>query len=50
MSKMNELKALLKKAGVKRAEIREPVFTVLEDTEVAQAASTNIVYGGLEDD
>ena len=46
----DELVALLKKAGAKRADIREPVFTVLQDTEVAQVTSTNIVYGGLEND
>ena len=46
----DELVALLKKAGAKRADIREPVFTVLQDTEVAQVTNTNIVYGGLEND
>lgn len=46
----NELMAYLKKAGVKRAEIREPAFTVLTDAQVAQVTATNIVYGGLEDD
>ena len=46
----DELVAILKKAGAKRADIREPVFTVLQDTEVAQVTGTNIVYGGLEND
>lgn len=46
----DELLSFLKKAGVKRADIREPVFKILSETEVAQAATTKIVYGGLEDD
>lgn len=46
----DELLSLLKKAGVKRANIRKPAFTVLKGTEVAKAENTNIVYGGLEDD
>lgn len=46
----DELMAYLKKAGIKRAEIRQPVFRVLADTEVAKVTSTNIVYGGLEVD
>lgn len=46
----DELLSLLKKAGVKRANIRKPAFTVLKETEVAKAENTNIVYGGLEDD
>lgn len=46
----DELMAYIKKAGAKRASIREPAFKVLANTEVAQVNSTNIVYGGLEDD
>lgn len=46
----DELMAYLKKAGIKRAIIREPAFTVLTDTQVAQTARKNIVYGGLEND
>lgn len=46
----DELLSFLKKAGIKRAEIRQPVFKVLSETQVGQAANTNIVYGGLEDD
>lgn len=46
----DELMAYLKKAGIKRAEIRQPVFKILADTEVAKVTSTNIVYGGLEVD
>lgn len=46
----DELMAYLKKAGIKRATIRQPVFKVLADTEVAKVTSTNIVYGGIEND
>lgn len=46
----DELLSFLKKAGVKRATIREPVFKVLTETQVGQVVNTNIVYGGLEDD
>lgn len=46
----DELMAYLKKAGIKRADIRQPVFKVLESTEVAKVTSTNIVYGGIEND
>lgn len=46
----DELMAYLKKAGIKRANIRQPVFKVLENTEIAKVTSTNIIYGGLEND
>lgn len=46
----DELMAYLKKAGIKRANIRQPVFKVLENTEVAKVTSTNIIYGGIEND
>lgn len=46
----DELMACLKKTGIKRADIRQPVFKVLEDTEVAKVTSTNIIYGGIEND
>lgn len=46
----DELMAYLKKAGIKRADIRQPVFKVLENTEVAKVTSTNIIYGGIEND
>lgn len=46
----DELTALLKKAGVKRVEIAQPVFTVLKDIEVAAITSVSITYGGLEND
>lgn len=46
----DELMAYLKKAGIKRADIRQPVFKVLENTEAAKVTSTNIIYGGIEND
>lgn len=46
----DQLKALLKNAGVKRIEITEPAFKVLQDSEVAVLESENVVYGGLEND
>lgn len=45
-----ELVSYLKTAGIKRPIIREPLFTVLTNTQVAQVASINVIYGGLEDD
>lgn len=46
----DQLKALMMDAGVKRIEITEPAFTVLQDNEVAVLESENVVYGGLEND
>lgn len=48
----DELQQRVKVAGAKRMKITKPVFTVLEDTQVAtlKENGTNIVYGGLEDD
>lgn len=48
----DELQQRVKAAGAKRMRITKPVFTVLEDTQVAtlKENGTNIVYGGLEDD
>ena len=41
---------LLQNAGVKRAEIRSPVFTVIEDTAVAVLDNETVVYGGIENE
>lgn len=46
----DQLRAFLKNAGVKRVEVREPVFKVLQDNEAAILESENVVYGGLEND
>ena len=46
----DELLQRLKAAGVKRAEIAEPTFTVVGETQVAQCGTKSHEYGGLEDD
>ena len=35
-------------AGIKRCEVRSPVFAALKDYETAQCMGVNVVYGGLE--
>lgn len=40
----------LRAAGVKRAVIRKPSYTVITNTQIASAKSVNMAYGGLEDD
>lgn len=40
----------LRAAGVKRAVIRKPVYTVITNTQIASAKSAIMAYGGLEDD
>lgn len=37
-------------AGAKRAEIRSPAYTVVDDEKVARLKTKNIVYGGVESD
>lgn len=37
-------------AGAKRAEIAQPFFTKIEETDIAIPSGINIVYGGIEDD
>lgn len=48
----SQLTKMLMKAGVKRVDIREPIFTVLKHFElgVANEDNTSFIYGGLEDD
>jgi len=46
-SKLNEM---LMGAGVKRVEIRSPVFTQIEDNAVAVLKTENVIYGGVEDE
>lgn len=46
----SQLTKMLMKSGVKRVEIREPVFTPLRYFEIGVADMENVVYGGLEDD
>ena len=44
----SELNFLIKKAGVKRVEIRSPVFSVVDEKSVAEIGNTTIVDGGAE--
>lgn len=46
----DKLIELLRTAGAKRAEINSPVFTVVNEGEVARFKNSNIVFGGLEDE
>jgi len=46
-SKLNEM---LMGAGVKRIEIRSPVFTQVENNAVAVLKTENVIYGGVEDE
>lgn len=46
----DELIARLHDAGVKRTEVREPAFHIIEETAKAQCTGVNIIYGGLEND
>ncbi len=46
----DELRKFLKNAGVKRIEVTEPRFVILDDIEVAVLKNTNVRYGGLEND
>ena len=41
---------LIRAAGAKRCEVTSPVFTVIEDGEIAKVGTVSITYGGLEDD
>lgn len=41
---------LIMDAGAKRVEITEPTRTVLDATELAALGTSNVVYGGLEND
>ena len=42
------LTARLMEAGVKRVEVRKPVFTVVEDIKVAKLGNTTVLNGGIE--
>lgn len=46
----SELTRRLMNAGARRVEIAEPVYRVLDRTEVAIADQANLAFGGLEDD
>ena len=40
----------LRASGVKRVVIRNPGYTVLQNTEIASATRVTMAYGGVEDD
>ncbi len=44
------LTKLVVDAGAKRVQIRSPVYTVTEDTQICRHASVNVEPGGLEND
>ena len=46
----DELIARINAAGAKRTVVRSPVFQVIGETAKAQCTSSNIIYGGLEND
>ena len=46
----DELLGRLKAAGIKRAVITNPAYTVLSSGQVAKCTSVSVTYGGLEDD
>ena len=46
----DELIYRLKSVGVKRVVVRSPAYTVVNEACVAIPTSTNLIYGGLEDD
>ena len=47
----SKLTALVVEAGAKRLDVRAPIFRVItSETEVANVANVNLVYGGVEDD
>ncbi len=47
---LSKLGELLMGAGIKRVEIRSPVFTPIEDNSIAVLKSENVVYGGVENE
>lgn len=46
----SKLGEMLMNAGIKRVEIKSPVFTPIEDNAVAILNSENVIYGGVEDE
>lgn len=46
----SKLGELLMYAGIKRVEIKSPVFTQIEDNAVAILNSETVIYGGVEDE
>lgn len=46
----SKLAEMLMNAGIKRVEIKSPVFTQIEDNAVAVLDNENVIYGGIEDE
>ncbi|WII39202.1 baseplate assembly protein [Paenibacillus thiaminolyticus] len=46
----SELVRLVMNAGARRVDVRSPVHSVAEKTQVAIATAPKVIYGGLEDD
>ncbi len=46
----DELNSRIRAAGAKRAVITSPIFTQLDDTEVAKNNNISVIYGGIEND
>ena len=46
----SKLGEMLMNAGIKRVEIRSPVFVQIEENAVAVLSGENVVYGGVEDE
>lgn len=46
----SELVFLLRQAGAKRVEVRQPSFTSISEVSVAHANSISLTYGGMESD
>lgn len=46
----SKLSEFLMSVGIKRIEIKSPVFTQIEDNAVAVLESENVIYGGVEDE
>ena len=46
----SKLAEMLMNAGIKRVEIKSPVFTQIEDNAVAVLDNENVIYGGFEDE
>lgn len=46
----DELISRINSAGAKRTDIREPIFSVVQEAAKPQCIGVHVVYGGLEDD
>ena len=46
----SKLVELMMAAGIKRVDVREPVFRVVENTHVAKLGDKNVINGGNENE